>query len=622
MLSPDQRELFLEALRPPQGYQFDRGIGTTFTLDLLTLLVAPLSPALLEVEDAEEALQDPVLMLEGVRRYAERLTIFCQAGRIAIPRKDSFLYCFLEQSVVEVQAPFGGVFHPKVWLLRYAPDEEGETRLPLYRLLNLTRNLTFDTSWDLMLRLEGHLTVGRKVAYARNHPLGNFVRQLPEIARHPPNARVRQDIEVLQDEVRRVDFHPPEPFEEHLAFYPAGLPGRRAYRFYERCDRALLISPFLSDRMLHRITKGGKGHVLISRPDSIGALKPKTRALFDRIYVLQEMGLEAEEENTTDSVGQALVGARPEPQGLHAKLFVIEAGWDATWVLGSSNASNAAFFRGAQNVEFLVELKGKRSRIGIDTILGEGEERALFSLLYPYSYQGTEPIDEGEKQAEQLANAVRDWLLTLEMTLIVKERAEDTFDLTLHMKSPSETIPAGEVTVTCWPVSLGSDRRHTLALAPASITFPEISQLSLTSFIAFQVIAYVGGAKHTLRFALNLPIEGLPEDRKEHIFSTILSDQIQFIRYLRILLADRGDASAYWIDALGDESPGGWRIALGAEMPLLKGLVRALSRSPEKIDRIAEIVTSLQKTSQGCEVLPEDFRALWEAVMKARSEIE
>jgi hypothetical protein len=622
MLSPDQRELFLEALRPPQGYRFDRGIGTTFTLDLLTLLVAPLSLALLEVENTETALQDPVLMLEGIHRYADRLTIFCQAGRIALPRRDSFLYRFLEQSVIEVQAPFGGVFHPKVWLLRYFPEEAEENlRPPLYRLLNLTRNLTFDRSWDLMLRLEGYLATERQRAYARNHPLGDFVQQLPGIALHPPAARILRDVALLQDEVRRVDFRPPAPFEDHLAFYPAGLPGRRAYRFYDRCDRSLVVSPFLSDRMLHRITEGGEGHVLISWPDSIGALKLETRDLFDDIYVLQEMGSEVEEESATESVGEAVFGAHSEPMGLHAKLFVVEAGWDATWAIGSYNATNAAFFRGAQNVEFLVELKGKKSKIGIDKILAEDDEDGLLSLLYPYSHQDVEPTDEDEKRAEELANAVRDWLLTLEMVLTVDKREEDAFDLALHVADPSEEMPAGEIAVTCWPVSLGSDRGRALMLASAPLIFLKISRLALTSFIAFRVVACVEGAKHILRFVLNLPIEGLPEDREEHIFSAILSDQAQFLRYLRILLTDRDDASVYWIDSLSDESPIGWRVGLAAGVPLLKGLVRALSRSPDKIDRIAEIVAGLRETEKGREVLPEDFQVLWDAVMKARSEM-
>jgi hypothetical protein len=50
--------------------------------------------------------------------------------------------------------------------------------------------------------------------------------------------------------------------------------------------------------------------------------------------------------------------------------------------------------------------------------------------------------------------------------------------------------------------------------------------------------------------------------------------------------------------------------------------VRALSRSPEKIDRIAEIVEGLQRTPEGREVLPERFQPLWDAVMQARSKVK
>ena len=42
-----------------------------------------------------------------------------------------------------------GVFHPKCWLLRFAPEYDDE---PVrYRLLVLSRNLTFDRSWDVAL---------------------------------------------------------------------------------------------------------------------------------------------------------------------------------------------------------------------------------------------------------------------------------------------------------------------------------------------------------------------------------------------------------------------------------------------------------------------------------------
>ncbi len=43
MLEPRDRQLLFEALRPPDGFRFDEGVGTTFSLDLLALLMAPLA---------------------------------------------------------------------------------------------------------------------------------------------------------------------------------------------------------------------------------------------------------------------------------------------------------------------------------------------------------------------------------------------------------------------------------------------------------------------------------------------------------------------------------------------------------------------------------------------------
>jgi len=84
MLRPDSRLLYLDALRPPQGYTFDRGIGTTFSLDLLSLLFAPLSLALHETR-VDKELNYPIVILEAFKRTADKLTVFCQRGRISIP---------------------------------------------------------------------------------------------------------------------------------------------------------------------------------------------------------------------------------------------------------------------------------------------------------------------------------------------------------------------------------------------------------------------------------------------------------------------------------------------------------------------------------------------------------
>src|SRR3954469_802478 len=131
------RRLLLDALRPPEGYTLDEGVGTTFSLDLLALLTAPLGFTMLELQDSrpgEIGEADALLLLKTIRQYADRLTVFCQAGRIIAPRGQGRLLANLEQSVVEVTSPTdGGVFHPKVWALRYV----GEGQPVAYRLLVL-----------------------------------------------------------------------------------------------------------------------------------------------------------------------------------------------------------------------------------------------------------------------------------------------------------------------------------------------------------------------------------------------------------------------------------------------------------------------------------------------------
>jgi hypothetical protein len=146
MLDPNRRSLLVNALRPPAGYVFSSGMATTYTLDLTTLLSIPLNLALRSSEDRNAILQDGVALLEALRRTADTLSIFCQHGRIGAPNLPHVLYGLLEPCVVEVGAPNGGVFHPKLWLLRFArpgvPDDV------ILRLLVLSRNLTADRSWS------------------------------------------------------------------------------------------------------------------------------------------------------------------------------------------------------------------------------------------------------------------------------------------------------------------------------------------------------------------------------------------------------------------------------------------------------------------------------------------
>ena len=92
MLQPGNRRLLLDALRPPAGYRLDRAVGTSYSVDLLALLTAPLAFTFFDWEGEDgRPTTDPLALLEAVRRNAERIHLFCQAARLKIPHSGQTL---------------------------------------------------------------------------------------------------------------------------------------------------------------------------------------------------------------------------------------------------------------------------------------------------------------------------------------------------------------------------------------------------------------------------------------------------------------------------------------------------------------------------------------------------
>ncbi len=368
MLSPSDRTLLLECLRPPEGYQLDQAIGTTYSLDLLALLTAPLAFTFFDWENEDgEITADPLALLEAVRRHAARMTLFCQSGEIKLPPAGQRLNAYLEDSVVEVTASRGGAFHPKLWLLRFVADEAPV----LMRLVCLSRNLTFDKSWDVVVVLDGEV-IDRQRAFSQNNPLGDMIAALPSLAVRPAPDRAREVAEQLAAEVRRVQWQLPEGVEE-LLFWPLGLSGREQWPFKGLDERSVLVvSPFVSDGLLKRLGENAKELTVVSRPEELAKLQTATLSSCRAVYAFDPQADEAD--------GQPESSDAPRLSGLHAKVFVIDDGWTGRVLLGSANATNAAF---KSNVELLVELAGKKKDFGIDAVLapGQGKQAGLIDLL-------------------------------------------------------------------------------------------------------------------------------------------------------------------------------------------------------------------------------------------------
>ena len=348
MLEPGRRRLFMDTLRPPEGYVLDRAVGTTFTLDLMTLLAVPLAFTFSDAQDRDGQLPtEPLSLLESARRYADRIIVFCHGGQTGVPRAGQPALAFIEQSVIAAFPPrrgqLGGVFHPKVWVLRYVLREGTGDEPIRYRLVCQSRNLTFDASWDASLVLNGELVQGRVRGYSLNRPLADFIRALPTLVVDPISNSQDESVKVVADELRRVRFDPPEGLELSR-FLPFGI-RRRNIPYPDLEHRPLMVvSPFLDYGFLRSLARPRPRSVLISRREALLTAPADAVGAFDEVYAFRS-GLEPEPEDTEESL--------PPLAGLHAKLYVIDDGWKARVSVGSANSTGAAFGNPPRNVEFI-----------------------------------------------------------------------------------------------------------------------------------------------------------------------------------------------------------------------------------------------------------------------------
>src|SRR5438445_7561865 len=109
MLRPDERQHLLELLRPPAGCKLDVAVGTTYSLDLVSALMLPLSFAFFDWEHADgELVANPLALLEALRRYGDRFTIFCQIGQMRLTSKYLPLVTILDPCLNDVKTPVPG----------------------------------------------------------------------------------------------------------------------------------------------------------------------------------------------------------------------------------------------------------------------------------------------------------------------------------------------------------------------------------------------------------------------------------------------------------------------------------------------------------------------------------
>jgi hypothetical protein len=590
MLEPDGRAALTEQLRPPAGFHLSHAVATTFTLDLTTALSVPLAFAAHRVRES----RDPIAILDAVRRAADRIDVFAQAGQIFEPPAISDLFALLEPMIHPARAPRPSIlFHPKVWVLEYA---SGDARS--YRMLCASRNLTNDRSWDLVVRIDG---VAADSPNAQSTPLSAFLRALPEMSVQPlPLDRVTR-IMVLADAVSRVEWERPSDVRS-LRFHPYGIPGVATEPLQELFDglRHGIISPFLSDEGIRRIVPARSESItVLARREQLDRLDRSTLDRIEALILDDAANDDAESDEPTQA--DPLVG-------LHAKAYVLDRRSGSHLFVGSANATEPAF---GGNVEMLVEFEGPQTKLGVTALLGEASPLRALTIAF-------DPVGNAEVPENEAADHALDKTLRLlagrrysahvipsdgpgdEAAYAIRLTAESTFSI------PADTT--ARATLLTRPANTGP-------VPGEPVIFERVALTDITPFI---VIRVTDGRGVTAATVVTADLVGDIPGRQDAVIANQLSNRSAFMKLLALLLAIEDAEGMLRFDPIG-ATTGAWDESGNG---LFEILVKAIGVEHDGLADVRRIIDHLRanesrRTEGSPSVLPEGFDELWDAVWDA-----
>ncbi|MFK3773096.1 phospholipase D family protein [Pseudomonas sp. NPDC089406] len=523
---------------------------------------------------------DKLALLEAISQLKGKVKVFFQQGCIKAPRQFNLLFSLLEPLLVpQVPAQAFSAFHPKLWLLRFT-DQGKKVR---YRLLVMSRNLTFDRSWDLAVALEGELTSARS---DDNQGLVALLKSLM-----PDAEDFRSELALLAKELARVTWDRPDGFSA-LSTLPE-QPGQSPLLSCPNADTVMVMSPFLHPDALDQFKQGRERRWLFSRAQELERLGKEVLQGWE-CFALNPRLIEGEDE---------LSHARP--QDLHAKMVLLQEGSISHWHVGSANATKAALGSiGAppRNTEFMLRLSSSNARQSAQQLRAElvGSEQEPNGIFLPHSFGSF--VLQPEQPTEECLRRLLYRLIQADWCMRAVADANGTY--TSVIECPPELLePDDTWVIEAQPLVSGQPK----VLAPR-LVWEGVGLSQLSAFLILRVVAG-GELASELVIKLCLEIEG-GDNREQHITTTLIDSPHKLLAYLHMLLSpmhvhrvgpserERGGNGSD-VDAFIGQMLNG---------PLHEALLRCAARQPQKLQRIDDILAKLAETEN---LIPPELHSLW-----------
>lgn len=591
-----------EMILPPVGYVLERAVGTTYSLDLEALTAIAITLGLKEDTDSE-LLHNPISMLNALQKVSEKILVFCEAGQIKVPGNPSPLSVLLEKIVIPVALPktrgLNGypAFHPKTWILQYI-NPEGKRK---YKFAVLSRNLTFDRSWDISMCMDSCEDIDQS---EKTEPLIDFLSFLRgQIKNTVTDAgKKRNMLKKLIGNLETVSFSlNSREFGDDFQIMPLGI-GSTGYKMTEdplfcsdiwsadyTFNDLVVFSPFISasliedwNRKEHSIT--GTRRTLITRKSELAKLKPEQASRFT-IYSLKDDIVDGENQ-ISDEMEEKM------KQDIHAKIFLRRKYSDTNLYLGSMNASYAASHK---NVEMVLCLKTKNRYLNGDSFLRDifcGEADNPINPFEEVSIKESKP-DEAEDESKLLEKVIKD-ICRRKMKAEVIFNGQ-SYDVTVSVDGDREEE---------WEqVQIAPLRRKVMSSFTKEMRFVGLDILQLTEFYQLQLKGKKGVVVSRI---IMIPTTGFPDDRESAVVNSVVKDKRSFVEYVAFVLGED-----YLLTMLEDKNlqRSGFAGAQIQRMPALyEKMLKTALEEPERLKEIDYLLKMITDT----EIIPDEFRELYE----------
>lgn len=552
------------------GYEVEFAVGLSYSLDLEALISVPISFGMLG--DSEDFVkQSPACLLAAIRKSSDKIAVFCNPSSIKVPRDCRTVYSLLENSIFPVKQK--GNFHPKLWAIQEV-NKEGRRRI---KLVVLSRNLTFDDSLDVVVTLTGDVTgsVRNKSKYM---PVVNLLDWVAKFATQKKREKVRK----LCDNICCIDkFAVDEPFDDYefYAFNPAvnGLMNQEEVYDEMQGRDMIVFSPFIDEKTLNWLFEKANRKHLVTRRNNI------TQNVHDI------MGL-----GNIFAVNESLIDDEETKVDLHAKMYFVSKGGNNNLYLGSANATHSAFNR---NTELLLRLHYIPYKASFDkfkeTMLGE-EENQYVPIDTIFADECTRVLTDEEIA---FGEAIRN----IDHAKVVK--TGDQYDTIVYFKKCG------------WNVHVSISPLQGLANKPSVEISAEtkISGMLLKDLSEFYILTAGKDPKTQQRSVVKIRTEGIPEERDNAIFQSIVDTENKFINYVSILLSDHPQETLF--NEKEQERLLGKKV-LGkdssATTSLYEEMLNTVSNDPDRLDIIKQ---DLDKFG---DKVPESFKTMLDVFLEAR----